>query len=175
MYEGAGDVLARRQQYPEPNTDYRRRSYHELGDIEKLDHAHGPGARNFQHSGRRMNPEPIGLPSRAPRGHAGPGPRGPGYRLLPDGQRFPGLDRDNSRPLPGYPGHPPPFKNTAYHPGQGQGGGPRSFDHGGGAGARPAMFRHSYAEPSGAGSSFARVSPAPHNHGRFGLASLKPY
>ena len=173
MYEGAGDVLARRQQYPEPNTDYRRRSYHELGDIEKLDHAHGPGARNFQHSGRRMNPEPIGLPSRAPRGHPGPGPMGPGYRLLPDGQRFPGLDRDNSRPLPGYPGHPghpPPFKNTAYHPGQGQGRGPRSFDHGPG-GARPAMFRHSYAEPS-------PLPPqhfSPHAHGRFGLSSLKPY
>merc|ERR1719471_514566 len=61
MYEGAGDVLARRQ-YPEPNTDYRRRSYHELSDIDKIDHH----ARNFQHSGRKMCPEPIGLPSRAP-------------------------------------------------------------------------------------------------------------
>ena len=173
MYEGAGDVLSRRQQYPEPNTDYRRRSYHELGDIEKLDHAHGPGARNFQHSGRRMNPDPIGLPSRAPRGHPGPG-----YRLLPDGQRFPGLDRDNSRPVPGYPGHLPPFKNTVYHPGQGQGRGPRSFDHGGplpGPGARP-MFRHSYAEPSPLPPQhFSRVSPSPHALGRFGLSSLKPY
>ena len=136
MYEGAGDVLARRHHnpphhphhpphhpphhlhhppphhhYPQPNTDYRRRSYHELSDVDKLDVT----ARNFQHSGRKMCPDPLGLPSRP-------------YRIIPDQQRFPGLDRDNSRQ---------PFKNTLYHPSRT----PRSFD------SRPAMLRHSYAEP----------------------------
>jgi len=181
MYEGAGDVLARRQ-YPEPNTDYRRRSYHELSDIDKIDHH----ARNFQHSGRKMCPEPIGLPSRASRAHV----QQNGYRLIPDQQRYPGLDRDNSRQS-----HVPQFKNTVYHPNShvspaGPRVGPRSFDH---PGSRPAMFRHSYAEPvSGAHA----VGPHPHNfsrghptsgqrvshvsqgsghtpHGRFG--PLKPY
>ena len=69
-----------------------------------------------------------------------------------------------------------PYKNTMYHPGPmpmpRDPRGPRSFDH---PGSRPAMFRHSYAEPSGSSGGFARVSPAPHGHGRFGLASLKPY
>ena len=126
MYEGAGDVLARRQphphlphvphlphlphhpqHYPQPNTDYRRRSYHELSDVDKLDVT----ARNFQHSGRKMCPDPLGLPSRPIRP----------YRIIPDQQRFPGLDRDSSRQ---------PFKNTLYHPSR-----------------APAMLRHSYAEP----------------------------
>ena len=131
MYEGAGEVLARRQphhphphhphphhphplhHYPQPNTDYRRRSYHELSEVDKLDVT----ARNFQHSGRKMCPEPLGLPS-----NVRP------YRIIPDQQRYPGLDRDSSRQ---------PFKNTVYHPSRA----PRSFD------SRPAMVRHSYAEP----------------------------
>merc|ERR1711963_1229595 len=67
MYEGAGDVIARRHPphpplHPQPNTDYRRRSYHELSDVDKLDMA----ARNFQHSGRKVPAEPLGLPSRLP-------------------------------------------------------------------------------------------------------------
>ena len=123
MYEGAGDVLARRQahphphhphphphhpqHYPQPNTDYRRRSYHELSDVDQLDMT----ARNFQHSGRKMCPDPLGLPSRPVRP----------YRIIPEQQRFPGLDRDTSRQ---------PFKNTLYHPSR-----------------APAMLRHSYAEP----------------------------
>ena len=127
MYEGAGDVIARRHpphhphhpphhHYPQPNTDYRRRSYHELSDVDKLDMA----ARNFQHSGRKMCPEPLGL---------GPRPTNVRpYRIIPDQQRYPGLDRDTSRQ---------PFKNTIYHPSRT----PRSFDN------RPAMLRHSYAEP----------------------------
>ena len=167
MYEGAGDVLGRYP--PEPNMDYRRRSYHELSDVDKLDHQ----ARNFQHSGRKVPAEPLGLPSRLP--HRMPQePPSRGYKQLGEVQRgFTGLDREppRSKPL-----GPVPYKNTMYHPGPmplpRDPRGPRSFDH---PGSRPAMFRHSYAEPSGAGSSFARVSPAPHNHGRFGLASLKPY
>ena len=174
MYEGAGAVLSRRQ-YPEPNTDYRRRSYHELSDVDKLDHA---GARNFQHSGRKLCPEPIGLvPSRTSRG---PG----GYRLIPDQQRYPGLDRENSRHVSG---GPVPFKNTLYHPNNNVSSrGPRSFDH---PGSRPAMYRHSYAEPSLHGPPphmvtrgshvpphVSHVSQSPAGpHGRFGLASLKPY
>merc|ERR1712227_431677 len=169
MYEGAGQVMSRRQ-YPEPNTDYRRRSYHELSDVDKLDHA---AARNFQHSGRKICPDPIGLPSRTPRGH----PQA-GYRLIPDQQRYPGLDRDNSRHVP--------FKNTMYHPHSNVAPrGPRSFDH---PGSRPAMFRHSYAEPTAHGplphphmvSRVPHVSPhvsqsPPGPQGRFGLASMKPY
>merc|ERR1719500_222947 len=103
-----------------------------------------------------------------------PEPNSRGYKQLGDLQRgYTGLDREppRSKPL-----GPIPYKNTMYHPGPmpmaRDPRGPRSFDH---PGSRPAMFRHSYAEPSGGGSSFARVSPAPHNHGRFGLASLKPY
>jgi len=160
MYEGAGEVM--RRHHPEPNTDYRRRSYHELSDIDKLEHS----PRNFQHSGRKVSAEPIGLPSRTSRmpEHS---PRG--YKQLPDQQRYPGLDRETARPNPLTPA---PFKNTLYHPNPNlPGRGPRSFDH---PSARPAMFRHSYAEPT-APSSFARVSPGPHGHGRFGLASLKPY
>ena len=68
-------------------------------------------ARNFQHSGRKMCPDPLGLPSRPVRP----------YRIIPEQQRFPGLDRDTSRQ---------PFKNTLYHPSR-----------------APAMLRHSYAEP----------------------------
>ena len=161
MYEGAGEVM-RRHQLPEPNTDYRRRSYHELSDIDKLDHS----PRNFQHSGRKVSAEPIGLPSRTSRmpEHS---PRG--YKQLPDQQRYPGLDRETARPNPLAQS---PFKTPMYHPNPNlPSRGPRSFDH---PSTRPAMFRHSYAEPT-APSGFARVSPGPHGHGRFGLASLKPY
>ena len=163
MYEGAGEVLSR---HPEPGADYRRRSYHELSDVDKLDHQ----ARNFQHSGRKMAPDPLGLPARMP--HRMPSePPGRGYKPLAELQRYPGLDRPNdqrAKPLAAGP-----YKNTLYPSGplpRGDPRGPRSFDH---PGSRPAMFRHSYAEPTQA--SFARVSPAPHSHGRFGLASLKPY
>ena len=170
MYEGAGDVMGRYP--PEPNTDYRRRSYHELSDVDKIDHQ----ARNFQHSGRKMPVEPLGLPSRLP--HRMPQePRGysqepsRGYKQLGDVQRYPERELPSRKPL-----GPMPYKNTMYHPGPmpmpRDPRGPRSFDH---PGSRPAMFRHSYAEPSGSGGGFARVSPAPHGHGRFGLASLKPY
>ena len=160
MYEGGGDVLSRRQEqarrhYPEHNNDYRRRSYHELSEVDKIDHA--AAARNFQHSGRKMCPDPIGLPARGARGQAG-------YRIIPDQQRYPGLDRENSR-------HgPTAFKNTLYHPNSSgpPARGPRSFDH---PASRPAMFRHSYAEPS----PMHHQYPPGHPHGRFGLASLKPY
>ena len=144
-----------RKQY-EPGQDYRRRSYHELSDIDKLE-----PSRNFQHSGRKVPTavgEPLGLPSRTGRNLP------PNYRQLPDQQRYPGLDRENSRinlgPLPFKPG----FVNRG-------GGPPLPFDH---PANRPAMYRHSYAEPNPP-QSFARVSPSPHGAGRFGLASLKPY
>jgi len=104
MYEGAGEVM--RRHHPEPNTDYRRRSYHELSDIDKLEHS----PRNFQHSGRKVAAEPIGLPSRTARM---PEQLPRGYKHLPDQQRFPGLDRDSARPNPLTQG---PFKNTLYHP-----------------------------------------------------------
>ena len=140
-----------RKQY-EPGQDYRRRSYHELSDIDKLE-----PSRNFQHSGRKMPVgEPIGLPSRNGRNLPH------NYRQLPEQQRFPGLDRENSRMNLG----PLPFK-----PGHVSRGPPLPFDH---PANRPAMFRHSYAEPNPP-QSFARVSPGPHGAGRFGLASLKPY
>ena len=155
MYEGAGDVLARRQElarrhYPEHHNDYRRRSYHELSDVDKIDHS---AARNFQHSGRKLCPDPIGLPARGPMPSRGQ----PGYRIIPSEQRYPGLDRENSR-------HGA-FKNTLYHPNVPTRG-PWSFDH---PGNRPAMFRHSYAEPS----PMQHFPPGP--PGRFGLTSLKPY
>ena len=158
MYEGAGEVAAARgRQFPAPATDYRRRSYHELSDVDRLDHAHCHAPRNFQHSGRKQCPDPIGLPSRAPRGHPAPAPApAPGYRLLPSAERFPGLDRDTARPHP--QPHPPHWP------------GPRSYE-GAGPGGGRAMFRHSYAEPvSGPPLHFPH-----HAHGRFGLSSLKPY
>ena len=158
LYEGAGEVM--RRHHPEPNTDYRRRSYHELSDIDKLEHSH----RNFQHSGRKVAAEPIGLPSRTARMAEQPAR---GYKHLPDHQRFPGLDRDTARPSPLTQG---PFKTSLYHPNTNRG--PRSFDH---PSTRPAMFRHSYAEPSPPIPGYTRLSPTPHGHGRFGLASLKPY
>ena len=74
-----------RKQYDQ-GQDYRRRSYHELSDIDKID----PTSRNFQHSGRKVPAEPIGLPSRVPRNMAA-------YKQIPDQQRYPGLDRENSR------------------------------------------------------------------------------
>lgn len=167
LFEGAGEVM-RRNNYPEPNTDYRRRSYHELSDIDKLDHA---APRNFQHSGRKVSAEPIGLlPSRVSRGD-----HGKGYKQLPDKQRYPGLDRENARQhtalMQSGPNPSPAFKNTMYHPNSGGPAGPRgprSFDH---PSSRPAMFRHSYAEPNGNPSGFARISPGP-SGGRFGL---KPF
>jgi len=170
LFEGNGEVM-RRNNYPEPNTDYRRRSYHELSDIDKLEHA---APRNFQHSGRKVSNDPIGLlPSRTHRGE-----QTKGYKQLPDQQRFPGLDRETARQhtslMHGAPHPGPAFKNTAYHPSNGGSRNPRgppSIEH---PGSRPAMFRHSYAEPTANPTSFARVSPAPHG-GRFGPTSLKPY
>ena len=161
MYEGAGEVVSR-YQHPEPNTDYRRRSYHELSDVDRLEHQ-----RNFQHSGRKVSGEAVGLGGRQP--HRMPQDRP--YKQA--GEHYPGMQAPRPKPLA-----PIPYKNTIYPPGGAMAGprdprdprGPRSFDH---PSSRPAMFRHSYAEPTG--SSFARVSPAPHGHGRFGLASLKPY
>ena len=156
-----------RKLHYEPGQDYRRRSYHELsGDIDKLD------ARNFQHSGRKVAGEPLGLPIINPRSYK-PLPETPraykplpepprNYKPLPEHQRYPGLERENSRLNLG----PAPYKSAGYPARNG----PLPFDH---PGNRPAMYRHSYAETS-TPSSFARVSPSPLG-GRFGLASLKPY
>ena len=166
--------------------DYRRRSYHELSDIDKLEAS--AAARNFQHSGRKMitagGGDPFGNPG--PRGYKPlpdpptpraykplPDPPRASYKPLPDHppppaqqQRYPGLERENSRinlgPLP-YKGPGGGFQSRGGPP-------PLPFDH---PASRPAMYRHSYAENTNP-SSFARVSPSPLG-GRFGLASLKPY
>ena len=147
--------------------DYRRRSYHELSEVDKLD---PPMSRNFQHSGRKQmgggDPSPMGLPSRTRNIMS--------YKQLPDQQRFPGLDRENSRinsmgPIP--------FKSVPYnhskpmpfdHPSN-----RASFDHHMSAVNRPAMYRHSYAEPSPPP---AFIPPPQHLPGRgYGLSSLKPF
>jgi len=172
LFDGNGEVM-RRNHYPEPNTDYRRRSYHELSDIDKLEHA---SPRNFQHSGRKVSAEPIGLlPSRISRVE-----NSKSYKQLPEKQRYPGLDRETARNhttvMQAGPAPSQPFKNTVYHPSNGMhvgvgSRGSRSHDH---PGARPAMFRHSYAEPHVNPSGFARVSPVP-TGGRFGITSMKPF
>jgi len=45
------DAEAVRRHYPEHNNDYRRRSYHELSDVDTLDQL----GRNFQHSGKKSS------------------------------------------------------------------------------------------------------------------------
>ena len=154
----------------EPGQDFRRRSYHELSDIDKLD----PGPRNFQHSGRKIPPEPVGLPTRSSRTTTT-------YKQVGEHHRYPGLDRENSRLGPMSLKHSGglqrqfehmPNRQFSYdHPANMPFNHPanRPFDH---PGNRPAMYRHSYAETSSP-PSFARVSPSP--LGRFGIASLKPY
>ena len=156
----------------EPGQDFRRRSYHELSDIDNLE----PGPRNFQHSGRKIVQEPLGLPSRGSRST-------PNYKQVGEHNRYPGLDRENSRlgtfaQIPSkhsagirqfsydHPANMPfnhPSNRSFDHPAN------RPYDH---PANRPAMYRHSYAETSSP-PSFARVSPSP--LGRFGIASLKPY
>ena len=146
------------------HTDYRRRSYHELSEVDKLD---PPITRNFQHSGRKMGnePAPLGLPSRTRNIMS--------YKQLPDQQRFPGLDRENSRinsmgPIPfksiPYNSKPIPFDHPSNR---------ASFDHHMSAANRPAMYRHSYAETSPPP---AFIPPPQHMPGRgYGLSSLKPF
>jgi hypothetical protein len=139
------------------NADYRRRSYHELSDIDRIEQQHSSGnSRNFQHSGRKAM-----APAEQVMAHAG---NRIAYKHIPDPHRYPGLDRDNAARMNPMAA-PLPFKagggSAAYHHFRS---GPHSFD-------RPAMYRHSYADPSPPGANFPRVVAA----GRFGLASLKPY
>ena len=86
--------------------------------------------------------------------------------------------REPPRPGP-HPGPPPAAFKNVYSPHPAVNRGPRSFEPlAQQMGGRPAMFRHSYAEPlhSGPGTAFVReLAPPRHQQHRFGLASLKPY
>jgi hypothetical protein len=153
--------------------DYRRRSYHELSDIDRIDqqqhHHHGGGghnSRNFQHSGRKATTPAEASPTAAMIVHGRNG-----YKHIPEPHRYPGLDRDNAARM--NPLGPLPFKPAAaavFH--HNHRSGPLSFE-------RPAMYRHSYADPSPPGVAvFPRgvvTGGPPAIGGRFGLASLKPY
>jgi hypothetical protein len=168
------DLLIRQQLVAGGSGDYRRRSYHELSDIDRIDQQQQPhsgaaanNSRNFQHSGRKIaEPTPIVVHGHS-HGHGHVGPVRNVYKQIPESHRYPGLDRDNAAarmnplaPLPFKAGGPAAFHH--HHPR----GGPLSFD-------RPAMYRHSYADPSPPG--FSRGVTAAAAGGRFGLASLKPY
>ena len=147
--------------------DYRRRSYHELSDVDRIDQQHNNNSnnsRNFQHSGRKATTALVAAEQMVVSSGR------TAYKHIPEPHRYPGLDRDNAprmnplAPLPFKPSGPVPFHHHPNHRS-----GPLSFD-------RPAMYRHSYADPSPPGANFPRVAAGPPaGGGRFGLASLKPY